>query len=210
MTLPTALMTELPYRAALAGLFMVLGILRVVSHRQGGTLKETPFTQKEGRLIGLLRLVLTALTVGVALIYLAWPQAVIWAQIPLPASLRWMGAVLAVICLALFWWVNHTLGRNFSATLRIRDDHKLMTNGPYAYVRHPMYTVLFSMLLAFSLLAANWVSFLGGSALTLMITIFRTPKEEAMLRAAFGQAYIDYCAKTPRYFPSLSSLLSTN
>jgi len=202
-TLPDAFFNELSYRYTLSALLVVLALLRTAAHKKGGTLTEAAFTPLEGPLLGGLRLSLSSLSVGIILVYLVYPPLTAWSQLPLPAWLRWSGAGLACLCLLLFWWVNKTLGHNFSATLRIHKQHSLVTTGPYQFVRHPMYTVLFSLLLGFSLLAANWVSFIGGVCLTLLIIIVRTPKEEAMLEATFGDTYTNYAAKTPRYFPSL-------
>jgi protein-S-isoprenylcysteine O-methyltransferase Ste14 len=201
MTLPPELTQDLTYRYALSALLLALALLRARAHAAGKTYADAPYTPTEGRAMGLLRLALSGLTVGSVLVYLVWPPLVAWAQVPLPPPLRWAGAALAVVCLVLFAWVNRALGKNFSATLRLRQGHTLVTTGPYAYVRHPMYTVLFSLLLAISLLAASWVCFVGGVALTLMITVMRTPKEEAMMADTFGQAWHDYAAKTPRYLP---------
>ncbi len=58
----------------------------------------------------------------------------------LPDPVRWIGITGFGFGLILFWRVHKTLGENWSPILEIRRNHKLITDGPYKYVRHPMYT----------------------------------------------------------------------
>lgn len=99
--------------------------------------------------------------------------------------------------------VHHFLGKNFSSELRIRPDHELVTEGPYRYVRHPMYTSFFVMMTGLFLLSGNWL--ICGSALLVLIFVMvvRTPREERMMEGRFGDAYRHYMARTGRYLPKL-------
>ena len=54
------------------------------------------------------------------------------------------------------------LGRNWSITLEIRDSHRLVTDGLYRYVRHPMYTSFWLWAIAQALLIPNWIAGLQG------------------------------------------------
>lgn len=135
--------------------------------------------------------------------YLFNPRVLAWADFPLPYSLRWAGAFLSVVALILAAWVHRELGLNFSPYLRIRGQHRLVTTGPYRYVRHPMYTVFFLIFLGYLLLTANW--FVGGIGIVTLIVVMivRTPKEERMLLERFGEEYRAYMARTGRYLPKL-------
>jgi protein-S-isoprenylcysteine O-methyltransferase Ste14 len=108
-------------------------------------------------------------------------------------------------CLAVGLWVLHRshvdLGRNWSNTLELREDHALVTSGIYARVRHPMYVALLLHGVGQALVVPNLIagpSFLVPFALLVLV---RLPKEEQMMRDAFGPAYEGYAAKTPRLLP---------
>lgn len=137
------------------------------------------------------------------LVYLFRPQILVWASVPLDPIWRRIGAAIFGLSLPLLIWVQQALGKNFSTDLRIRSGHTLVTWGPYRYVRHPMYTVLLLTFTGMGLLTANW--FIGGTGIVVLIVIMisRTPKEEAMMLATFGESYQRYAESTGRYLPRL-------
>lgn len=105
--------------------------------------------------------------------------------------------------LLLRWSAILTLGRFFTVNVAIHRNHQVVEAGPYAYVRHPSYTGLLLLLLGVGLRFGDGLSLavvLLPSALALGIRIRR---EEAALRAALGQPYLDYCARTKRLVPGL-------
>ncbi len=120
--------------------------------------------------------------------------------VPIPPFLRWIGFGVAVFGLMGLHRVHLALGAFFSAHLKLRDDHTLVTTGPYAKVRHPMYTALLVCFGGSAILAAN----LAISGLCLAISamlILRIRLEERMLEDRFGQAYRDYRKKTGCLLP---------
>jgi protein-S-isoprenylcysteine O-methyltransferase Ste14 len=137
------------------------------------------------------------------LLWLAYPPAMRWAALDLPAGARWTGAALFAIGAALVAWINYHLGANFSGTLVLRDGHQLIQSGPYRLVRHPMYTSFLVMLTGMLLLSANWFIGGGGILFILLLMAVRTPREERMLLAHFGEEYRAYMARTGRYLPRL-------
>ncbi len=84
--------------------------------------------------------ILIVYEVAVFFAYLLFPHLMGWANLEMFSVLRWLGAVLGFIALALFVWVHRHLGSNFSSNLMIKDRHVLVTAGPYRWIRHPMYT----------------------------------------------------------------------
>src|SRR5882724_4951938 len=66
-----------------------------------------------------------------------------FASYPFQPPLAWLGAVVLVLALALFFHTHRRLGRFWSVTLEIRQDHGLVTDGIYRFVRHPMYSAYF-------------------------------------------------------------------
>ena len=118
-----------------------------------------------------------------------------------PDWLRWAGVGLGITSLGLFAWTHAVLGRFWSSTLQLRAGHRLITVGPYARVRHPMYSAILGWLMSLGLVAANWTSFVLA-ALGTLIVLIRTRREERMMLQHFGDEYREYIKRTGRLLPS--------
>ena len=178
--------------------------IRVYYSPQGRRTHDRRARSQERRWLGWLRL---GTGIPGCLILLAWmvaPQRVAWTLLDLPAWARWLGAALAPLSLALLFWVHHTLDTNFSPTLKLAQQHHLVTSGPYRWVRHPMYTSLLLVGAAVLLLTANW--FIGFITIPgmMLATFLRIPHEETMMIAAFGDAYRRYRRHTGLLLPRLT------
>lgn len=162
------------------------------------------FTYKEGRFSSILRGLFGIPYILALFVYMVYPAFLNWATITLPDELRWLGALLSVAVLPLILWVQRSLGNNFSTRIHIRDEHALVTKGPYRWVRHPMYTVFMIQSVGLLLLTANW--FVGGVYLTalMLIVIIRTPFEESMMIEKFGDQYRAYIERTGKFLPKLT------
>jgi protein-S-isoprenylcysteine O-methyltransferase Ste14 len=140
-------------------------------------------------------------TVFTFFIYIIFPQALVWAKVPLAPWLRLFGACIAVAALLWFIRIHRSLGNNLSVRLKIKDLQELVTDGPYRWIRHPMYTAFLVLHLATFLLTANWfIGLTWISGLTAIIFL-RVKREEAMLLAKFGNEYRNYMENTGRFFP---------
>ncbi|MGH2582327.1 MAG: methyltransferase family protein [Anaerolineales bacterium] len=136
------------------------------------------------------------------LAYLVYPPLIAWANLDWPVALRWVGLALMALLLPLLYWMFASLGGNITPTVKTRRRHQLVQNGPYRYIRHPLYTFGSLFFLGFCLLAGNWLMMIGAvTGLTGLS--FRTPLEEGMLVKKFGKEYQDYMARTGRYLPKL-------
>lgn len=81
-----------------------------------------------------------------------------------------------------------------------QNDH-LCTQGPFRYVRHPMYTAWISLIVSGGVLLCNsWIMLAGPPALHLLWHRL-VPREEAMMAAVFGDVYLTYAARTGRFLP---------
>ena len=102
----------------------------------------------------------------------------------------------------LLFWTFHSLGKNLTDTVVTRREHTLVTHGPYRWVRHPFYDVVFLWILSMSLLIANWLmALLGFSAFAMMVA--RTRIEEEKLIERFGDEYRAYISRTGKFLPHL-------
>ena len=140
------------------------------------------------------------------LLYIWFPQILAWAAVSLPVWLRVLGILLGISALSWFIWIHQSLGINHSARLRIKDRQVLVTDGPYRWIRHPMYSAFYVLHIAAFFLTANWfigVTWLAG----LTVTIFlRVRREEEMLLERFGEQYGSYMEQTGRFVPPVKLL----
>ncbi|HEY6230453.1 MAG TPA: isoprenylcysteine carboxylmethyltransferase family protein [Pyrinomonadaceae bacterium] len=96
-----------------------------------------------------------------------------------------------------------TLGKEWSLTARLVEGHQLATNGPYAYVRHPIYTGMLGMLVATGLAISHWAALLAALAVFFAGTVIRIRSEEKLLRGAFGEQFEKYAQSVPAILPWL-------
>jgi protein-S-isoprenylcysteine O-methyltransferase Ste14 len=134
------------------------------------------------------------------LVYLINPGWMAWSKIGLPEWVRWLGVGSGILCVALIYWLFSSIRSGITPTSATRTEHKLVTSGPYRWVRHPLYTVGSSMFISFGIIADNWfIAVLGILAFIAMAV--RTPKEEANLIEKFGNEYREYMKQTGRFLP---------
>ncbi len=168
-----------------------------------GVTRDKFYTATEGIMLAGLRLLLLDSSLVGILIYCINPHLMNWSAIPLPSWLRWFGFFIGLAALMLFLWVLRALGRNFSTTLTIQKDQTLVTQGPYRWVRHPMYTSFVLLWIGYFFISTNWFIGLTGILGFGLAIVVRTPKEEQMMIARFGDEYMAYMKRTGRYLPRL-------
>ena len=124
-----------------------------------------------------------------------------FAAYQLPAWAGGLGAAAQLPFLWLFWRSHSDLGLNWSPGLELREGHRLVTDGVYARIRHPMYAALLLSALAQPLLIQNWIAGVLAIPVAAALMIVRMPKEEAMMQDRFGADYDAYCRRTGRLLP---------
>ncbi|TCT07271.1 protein-S-isoprenylcysteine O-methyltransferase Ste14 [Tepidamorphus gemmatus] len=117
------------------------------------------------------------------------------------ASRAWAGVAVFALSLWLFRRTHKDLGRNWSVSLEVRDGHRLVTEGVYRHVRHPMYTAFFLWAVAQALLLQNWIAGPAGLVGFGTLFVFRVFREEAMMLETFGEEYRAYARRTKRLVP---------
>jgi protein-S-isoprenylcysteine O-methyltransferase Ste14 len=152
------------------------------------------------------RLLIALVGVGQVVLPLVfvWTRALSFADRAQPSACLPLGVVAMAAGLWLFWRSHVDLGDNWSVTLEIDAQHRLVTRGVYRFVRHPMYTSFFVSGLGQALLFANWVA--GPAALVAVAVLvrLRLPNEEAMMIEAFGDEYRAYMRSTGGVVPRVS------
>ncbi|MDE1995462.1 MAG: isoprenylcysteine carboxylmethyltransferase family protein [Rhizobiaceae bacterium] len=111
-----------------------------------------------------------------------------------------IGAALTVAGLAFAIWARYHIGRNWSGVITVKEDHTLVRTGPYALVRHPIYSGLLLAIVG-SAIARNDIGAVIAILAFLYAILRRVHIEESWMRETFGQAYADYTAKTGALVP---------
>jgi protein-S-isoprenylcysteine O-methyltransferase Ste14 len=122
----------------------------------------------------------------------------------LPASLvpYALGLLLCALGLAFTVWARVHLGTNWSDAVTHKQDHELVRSGPYARVRHPIYTGLLLAFLSVAIARGDVKSFVGCTLMTLGI-LLKLRIEERLMAETFGDAYAEYRARVPALIPAL-------
>jgi protein-S-isoprenylcysteine O-methyltransferase Ste14 len=131
------------------------------------------------------------------------PDWLSWASLPLSLWLRWAGVIMALLGFALLQWAQNTLGKNWSDTPRMIQKQSLITNGPYRFIRHPIYTAFLLILGSTLFISANWLIGLAWIAMTLLEVASRIGFEENLMLEYFGDQYREYTQKTGRLLPKI-------
>lgn len=97
------------------------------------------------------------------------------------------------------------LGKQWSLTARLLQGHELVTSGPFARVRHPIYSALLGLLVATGLTWNSWPMTLAAVAVYVLGTHLRAGREERLLLSQFGERYRDYARRVPRLLPRLGA-----
>lgn len=197
--------TESVFRAAfwvLMGLTLLMRFYFISKVRMSGghIMPDQSAVRREGTFVFVFRLSGFFLLVGLLALYALQPTVIETLSISSPDWLRWTGFAMGLVSLACWGWVQLALGKQFSAQLRLQEGHRLITTGPYATVRHPMYAAISGFALGLALLTTNWL-FVILVALVIVGLILRVPREEQMMIDAFGDEYQTYMTKTGRYIP---------
>ncbi len=121
---------------------------------------------------------------------------------PPPEWWRIAGSMLCVPVAAvlMFSAVRH-LGRQFRIHAGLYEDHQLVTGGPYAIVRHPIYTSLLTMLVSTLFLFTRWQWVVPALALYIAGTEIRVHTEDSLLASRFGERFLEYKRRVPAYVP---------
>jgi protein-S-isoprenylcysteine O-methyltransferase Ste14 len=153
------------------------------------------------KLPDLIRLTISATGVGIIpLVYVFTGQPAFASYPPYPLLFA-LGVVAAAGSLTMFRLTHKALGRMWSVSLQLKEEHKLVSSGIYRRLRHPMYTAFWLMALAQALLLPNWVAGLSGLVGFGFLFFSRIGPEERMMEEAFGEEYRAYKARTKRIIP---------
>jgi protein-S-isoprenylcysteine O-methyltransferase Ste14 len=150
--------------------------------------------------------ILRALTLLIAIVLFSTTRIPLrWLYLqPWPAGLWpfWLGATVMVAGLLFAVWAREHLGGNWSSEVTIKQGHELITAGPYAVVRHPIYTGILAGLLG-TAIALSQVRGFVAFVLIFLILWLKLRMEEQWMRSQFGETYAVYAHQTAALVPYL-------
>ena len=154
-------------------------------------------TQADGRDRGSLRLLWLVISAAVTagIVVDSWGPR-------LPAATQWVGVAVFGAGAALRWWAIRHLGR-FTVDVAVAADHRVVSDGPYRYVRHPSYTGLLLEFIGFALVPAAVLTPLVMLPPIFLALWYRIRVEETALRAGLGEEYEAYSRRTKRLVPGV-------
>lgn len=185
--------------AALFGsLFVWAAALMIAKRRRGPAGTEVTSKRDTRSMVGVAVQALGFLLVGFGPLHLVFSAPDSLAIAKLVVLLALMAGTIG-----LFAASSRAMGSNWAIVARTRDDHQLVTWGPFALVRNPIYVALFAWILAMSLALGHWRGLILAVPLYWIGTWMRVSREEKLLRAEFGATYDAYAARVKRFIPGL-------
>ena len=120
------------------------------------------------------------------------------------------GILFAIVTLGIAvasgWLIEYsvrTLGKQWAMRARLVEGHQLITAGPYAYIRNPIYTGMLGMLIATGLATEHWTALIIATPIFAAGMVIRIRTEEKLLRAEFGEAFDEYARRVPAVLPGI-------
>jgi protein-S-isoprenylcysteine O-methyltransferase Ste14 len=162
---------------------------------------RTKRTVERGDFFGyrLVALIVFAVLFGVVRILGGAPHSRIW---PTGLALGLAADAIVLAGAAFSIWARVTLGRNWSAEVSFKEDHELIESGPYALVRHPIYTGVLAMALGTAIAYGRVIGLLLFCALCAAFW-WKARAEERIVAGHFPEAYAEYRARVPAIVPFL-------
>jgi protein-S-isoprenylcysteine O-methyltransferase Ste14 len=136
------------------------------------------------------------------LVYVLRPDWLAWASLPFPMWLRWSGVGLALAGFGLVRWAQNTPGENWSDRPRMQQEQSLVTEGPYRFIRHPIYTAFLLILGSTLFISADWLIGIVWLGMTALEVASRIQFEEDLMLGYFGHSYRDDQKHTGKLFPT--------
>jgi len=111
-------------------------------------------------------------------------------------------AMFALSCL-MRWWGFKSIGKWYNRRLVIYENHRLITEGAYRKIRHPLYLGNLMLMITIPLVFNSWGALVLMLATYIPILIWRTKLEEEQMLRHFGTAYSEYMQRTKKLIPGI-------
>ena len=142
--------------------------------------------------------------VGYLLLFSGWPTVgwLAWRVAPQSAATEWPGLCIGIAGFAVAFWARILLGGEWSSQVTLKADHRLIVVGPYAVVRHPIYSGILLASLGTAIAGRQLRMFLGA-VFVFAAFWYKSRLEEQVLISAMGDRYLEYRQHTYALIPGL-------
>jgi protein-S-isoprenylcysteine O-methyltransferase Ste14 len=187
---PTSIIFYVVY--SLWWLSELIGALLIPALRRRGT---TQVRRDQGSALLIITSILWAIFIAFGFGYTGTGQLPDWVFYP--------GIFLMLLGIVIRQYAIAVLGRFFSLTVRVAEDHKVVDRGPYKLVRHPSYTGVLVTFLGLGLAVQSWPAILTILIVFVVAYGYRIRVEEKTLISQLGEDYVSYMKRTKRLIPYL-------
>jgi len=194
-------------------IYAVFAAIRIY-YRSRPTVRERPEQERpeEEERVGGIALVAVGVSVlgylASLALYVVSPSWMKWSELALPALIRWAGVLVGIVCLPFLVWIHRTMGRFYLDRLELKDDHELITGGPFSRIRNPMYLVFSVFAFSMGLVTSYALNLLFSIAIMASLN-WMVGHEEEMMLERFGDEYRAYMERTGRFLPRLGRQADT-
>lgn len=129
-----------------------------------------------------------------------WPAALRQQWLAYHPGAEALGAALTVAGATLAIWARFSIGANWSGVVTLKENHELIRSGPYAYVRHPIYSGLILAMAGTALVNRSWAGLAAVVVLTIAF-VFKSRFEERLMQSTFGAEYDVYRHRSGAFLP---------
>jgi protein-S-isoprenylcysteine O-methyltransferase Ste14 len=199
--------TQLPAGIAFVAALVIFAVVQMVSFRgtvSGGGWRSARSDRFDR---GSLLIVIVSAGVAVALAAVCCTKLPVATIAPGLIVVRYAVFVVGLVAIvggsALRQWAVSTLGASFTFDVRVASDQRVVTGGPYRYLRHPSYTGLILSYIGLGLAFGNWVSVSLLAILPTVGLVYRIHVEESALREKLGEDYVQFAAGRKRLVPGI-------
>jgi len=111
-----------------------------------------------------------------------------------------LGALLTAVGVAFAIWARRHIGRNWSGQVTIRKEHELIRTGPYAHIRHPIYTGILTAVAGTAIAIGEYRAILAFAVIAIGFVV-KAKREESFLAMQFGPAFDEHRRHTGFFLP---------
>ena len=186
------------FRQLIGALWLAWLLYWVVS-----ALRSKPTARRESpgsRLASVIPMVIGGLLIGWHHASWGWLGTRLW---PRSLTAAWIGVAVLTAGLLFAVWARVHLGRNWSGVVTVKEGHELIRSGPYAYVRHPIYTGLIAAVLGTAIASGTLRAAVGFVVISASL-VMKLRREELFMRQTFPGEYERYSAQVPALIPFTS------
>jgi protein-S-isoprenylcysteine O-methyltransferase Ste14 len=164
--------------------------------------KKNEYNKGKIKVLDTILLALNGIAMVIPLVYV-FSEIFDFADFTKPFWITYIGILLLITGILCLWFSHYNLGSNWTPVLGITMEHKLVKNGIYKYIRHPMYSAHIFWALGQIAVLPNWIAGFSLILFSILLPLLRIRDEEYMMIEQFGEEYKTYMKDTGAILPRI-------